>query len=374
VCVVLAVVVVLCILLGALCVTVVLRYTRSADEQLADIEEARAVPDAENAAILYDELLRDPKATSLLSRCPDFLVGPVFNQRRTEPWHSQDHPELAAWIGEHQYIIDKLVEASQFEQCRFPIDIDITSINPMGRGVMRQWAFLLIFAVNNDLAEGRPDAGMAKWRCLLGMTDHLRQQPDLIDNLLAEAVARLALESMARFVVTGDVSAEHLRKLEAMPLHLADDWEQHADEIRRIERLMMQKLDERFGLWDRAKSRVFSFRTKRMMREMMGEDGESPIERAAVLYRQNLASACGLRLLIELRRAKNRTGLWPQSLDEIASTVPASVLIDPQNNGPFVYYRVNEGFRLYSAGPNGTDEYGRHGDNGRDDWPIWPPR
>jgi hypothetical protein len=110
-----------------------------------------------------------------------------------------------------------------------------------------------------------------------------------------------------------------------------------------------------------------------MMREMMGENGESPIERAADLYRQNLASARGLRLLIALRRAKNRTGRWPSLLIHIAPTVPAEALIDPQNDGPFVYYRAGAGFRLYSAGPNGRDEYGKHGDDGRDDLPIWVP-
>jgi hypothetical protein len=77
---------------------VFLRDTRSADEQLAEIEAARAVPDAENAAILYEELLSDANAESLLDVCPDVLRPPAFNQRRREPWRSQDHPELAAWL------------------------------------------------------------------------------------------------------------------------------------------------------------------------------------------------------------------------------------------------------------------------------------
>ena len=37
-----------------------------ADERLAEIEAARAVPDSENAATIYAGLFRDPKAATLL--------------------------------------------------------------------------------------------------------------------------------------------------------------------------------------------------------------------------------------------------------------------------------------------------------------------
>ena len=367
------IVTVLCVMVGMRWMASVWRDTRSADEQLAKIETARAVPDAENAAILYHELLRNPNAASLSYSEPNALKGRALNERLNEPWRSEDHPELASWIEEHQYIIDKLVEISRLEHCRFPLSIDIADTSTMDRGMpMRQWAFLVILAVNNDLAEGRLDDAMAKWRCLLQVANHLRQQPTTIDQLIDTGVAELTLKSIARFVVTGDASAEHLQRIEAMPLQLTDDWERHASEIRRIEQLTKQRLVEPLSLLDRLRFRVTSFRMKRSMRKTTGGWEGSPIEGPGSLYRRRLATARGLRLLIELRRAKNRTGRWPQNLDEIAPTVPARALIDPQNGGPFVYYRVSEGFWLYSAGPNGRDEYGRRR-YGRDDWPIWPP-
>jgi hypothetical protein len=165
--------------------------------------------------------------------------------------------------------------------------------------------------------------------------------------------------------------------MEAMPLQLTDDWERHASEIRRIEQLRKQRLVEPLSLLDRLRFRVSSFRMRRVTRDITrdttGGRWDSSIEATGSLYRRRLATTRGLRLVIELRRVKNRTGQWPSILKEVAPAVPASALIDPQNNGPFVYYRVGEGFWLYSAGPNGRDEYGRHGDDGRDDWPIWPP-
>ncbi len=228
----------LVVIAGFLWAAGVFRDRRSADERLAEIEAARAIPDGENAAIIYDELLRDSHGTSLLDYCPDFLQGPVFNQRLNEPWRSEDHPELAAWISENQYIIDKLAEASELEKCRFPISIDRADTSTMARAApMRQWGFLVTFAANNDLAERRPDAALTKWRCLLQIANHLRQQPVLIDHMSAEGVARLALEPMVRFVVAGDPSPEHLERIEAMPLQLADDWDPHVSLIRSIERL-----------------------------------------------------------------------------------------------------------------------------------------
>ena len=45
----------------------------SIEERLAAIEAARAIPDSENAATIYDDLLRDPNATSLLDHRPGFF-------------------------------------------------------------------------------------------------------------------------------------------------------------------------------------------------------------------------------------------------------------------------------------------------------------
>jgi len=44
----------------------------SIDEQLAAIEAARAIPDSENAAIVYDRLLNDPNSGSFEYR-PELL-------------------------------------------------------------------------------------------------------------------------------------------------------------------------------------------------------------------------------------------------------------------------------------------------------------
>lgn len=359
---------------GTICGLLLLRDQRPADERLADIEAARAIPEAENAAIIYNELLQNSRATSLSDSRPDSVSGSVFDQRLNEPWLAEDHPELAGWIRENQHIIRKLLHASTLEKCRFPISIDITDTIRMQRlAPTRQWAFLLTFAANNDLAEGRPDGAMAKWRCIIQLGNHMRQQPILTDHLVANGISRFALKSMARFVVAGDPSARHLQEIEAMPLPLADDWEQDRKQIRSIERLTTEKLMEPFSLWDRLRFPLYSYRMKRIMKKAQGMQKESPIESNGNAYRRNIATAQGLHILVALRHYRNDIGHWPKALDEISSSLPKTILTDPLNGCSFVYRRTADAFKLYSTGKNKIDEYGQRDSEGADDWAIWLP-
>jgi hypothetical protein len=356
--------------------TVLGRDRRSADERLAEIEAARAIPDSENAATIYNQLLQDSKAASLLTYLPEFLEPPIFDRVRREPWLGKDRPELMLWIKEHQYIVDKLLEASQFEKCRFPISIDPADLSEMNRAPpMRQWGFLLSMASNNDLAEGRVNAALIKWHCLLQMENHLRQQPLLIDHLLANYLAQLALELMACFITTGDSTETHLQKIEAMSLPTSDGWAEHEKETRVIEALRSQKITERTNSIDYFRHPIRAFRAARVTRAIRSiASVPSPFDAARDSYRQTIATARGIHILIALKRYKVATGHWPDSLERIQS-LTEEILTDPINGSSFIYKRAADTFALYSQGRNNIDNRGRwEPDTGLDDWPIWPPR
>ncbi len=350
----------------------------SADEQLTQMEAARAVPDDENAANLYNELLQDAHATSLLDIAPDFLAGPIYRQRLTEPWPTKDHPELATWIEENQYIINKLGEVTELEQCRFPISIEPAEMSEIDRAApMRQWAFLVTLAANNDLGEERFDAAVTKWRCLLQMADHLHQQPVLIDHMIANAIAGLALKPMNRFVATGDLTEAHLHAIETLPLAIEQDWGEHRKQIDTTEDLRDRKMKEPLSPWDRVKFRLYSYKIQRATN--LGTQKDSAIEKAGDMYQEHVCTARGLRLLVALRRHKNTTGHWPMNLEEVTSSLPPAVLIDPLNDGPFVYTPAGDTFTLYSRGRNGIDENARRDSSktesqSADDITIWPPQ
>jgi hypothetical protein len=76
-------------------------------------------------------------------------------------------------------------------------------------------------------------------------------------------------------------------------------------------------------------------------------------------------------ILIALRRHKQETGVWPETLEQIEPKLPEQMLTDPQNNGPFAYRLTGDSFVFYSKGPNGIDEDGI-ASKPADDYPIWP--
>lgn len=347
---------------------------RTADERLAEIEAARAVPEAENAARIYGRMLEDPNATSLRNDFPQSVIPETFARARREPWLSRDLPELAGWVRDHQFVIAQLLEASRLDQCRFALNPDITNTGDTDRTMpIRQWGFLLASAANNDLGQGQIEAALAKWRGLIRIGNHLRQQPLLLDHLLANDIERMALEPISRFLVTGNPTPAQLQKIEAMPLPTKDRTQEYDKETRLVDKLRLQRLREQYSPLNRLR---FDFELSRLNRILGPEaDRKSLFENAWYAYRRTVTAARGLRILVALRRYERAKGRWPESLDEIAGSLSNEILTDPLNHGPFVYQRAGEAFRLYSMGLNNKDDDGRWDpDAGRDDWLIWRPR
>lgn len=327
---------------------------QTVDEQLAAIEAARAIPDEENAAIIYNQLLEDYDE-SLLS--PDFLDEDLDNLTSREPWLSKDYPELAEWLKDQQDTISTLLEASKKEKCRFAISTDVQQMPARidRLSATRRWAFLLKRAANNDIGEGRIDDAIEKWRCLLQMGNHQCQQPVWVDLLVGIAVEATALHGMRSLIVEGNLTEEHLRTIEAALPQTKNNWSKDSAAVLEVERLYERK--------------QFSFISR--LRLWWWDKDEEVLNRIHEIYLRRLADRRGNRILIALRRYKNKNGRWPESLDVIQSSLQAEIFIDPYNNGSFVYKLTDDSFKLYSKGKNNIDEDGKYR-RGLDDWPIWP--
>lgn len=64
----------------------------------------------------------------------------------------------------------------------------------------------------------------------------------------------------------------------------------------------------------------------------------------------------GLAIALELNRQK--TGTFPEKLDELVGVYIREVPVDRFASGPPIYRRENNGYVLYSVGPNGKDDGG----------------
>lgn len=211
------------------------------DEELAVLEAKHAIPDEENAAKIYNELLGDYN----LNVCP---VDPNADVQLLlpvrEPWKSNEHPRLAQWLEDKQDKIAKLLEASEIEKCRFPIEADITqSTQEMVRlGAMRQWAYWLVTMANNDRGEGRADEALRKEMAVLRIAQHQYQQPTLVNLLVGVAIESFGIQQVKRVVATGDAGEDYLKTIEQALSKIGYDWASDFPRVLDREKLLAKNL------------------------------------------------------------------------------------------------------------------------------------
>ena len=123
--------------------------SRSADDQLTEINVERAIPESEDAGVAYRKLAEDH------SPLPD--DPPVVNEQTQsltikKPWSRKDYPILAAWLDERQDLISNLLDISKMEKCRLAILSERQQEHYFTNLVrqMRGWASLLVRSANMD--------------------------------------------------------------------------------------------------------------------------------------------------------------------------------------------------------------------------------
>jgi len=327
---------------------------RSIDEQIAAIDAELAIPDAENAAVFYRRFFSNLKNPTTLDDLSSYTPSAYV-----EPWADSEHPELAAKLKTHRAFMQTLLDISQMQNARFPVYPDPNSGSFM-LGDMRKVTFILSWAAANDLAEGRVEAAFSKYQCQLKLACHLEQQPAWYYNGLGIAIEAAAFGNIKRAVIQDDITPEQLRSLETI---LEISWNQDkadAGTAARVNRLIHDKELLQMSILGRLRQMWFG------RKELKEQEG-----RKRLIHLRLEAARRAIRIFIALRRHKEKTGTWPEILEQIEPKLPEQMLIDPQNNGLFVYKRDGDDFVFYSKGPNGIDESGI-ASSPADDYPIWP--
>lgn len=352
---------------------------RSIENQLAAIDATHAIPDSENAAIIYNQVFTDYQA-------PQIPWNSTDPKRRIsallifQPWQTNDYPELAKWIEQKQEPIGKLIESSKLYKCWFPITDNAAATLPIARTPIvraqtaRQWAYLLALAANNDMAEGRIKNAVEKYRAIMQLGRHFRQQPITSDFQIGTTFEILSLRPLTRLVVQDDLTESQIKNIESFLPQPQMDWDEKSATMLPIQRL----LDRKLSLITRIKYWV-----QRRKSGLRLPDEAERMQGIHLIYLRLIARYRATTMTIALRRHKNKAGKWPKSLEEIKSLAPAETFIDPINGGSFAYKLAGETFQLYSKGPNNIDEDGQYNSESdpntfqvtvkEDDTLFWPP-
>ena len=327
---------------------------KTVEQRLAAIDAARTIPDAENAAILYNQLRKDFNNFAL----PSHFVYP-YDPARMQPWFSKDYPELAKWFEERQEITARLLQINKYEKCWFPIpkykEDFFTTMDRLR--TMRVMTFYLIRLANNDIAENRIKQGLEKYTCTIRIGRHNRQQPSDTSFITGISIESLALARMRYCILHSDLTEEHLQIIKKALTQSNEEQTQNWENMIEVENLYAKQTP----LLDRLKTWLQNRRNQRPTFDVAHE-----------IRTRLLADRHGNHILILLRNYKDKTGIWPQSLDELQPLADEEIFIDPQNTCSFIYKTTEEDFILYGRGPNKIDEGGRFHLDGGDDWLIWP--
>lgn len=319
--------------------SVFLRF-RSYDEQLAAIETSGAIPESENAGAAYIKLIEEYMP---LSPYPRVVDNKTLALTACEPWLGEDYPKLAAWIDERKDLIPKLLDISRLEKCRLPIPLNNRQTSDFTSPTrhMHGWTFLLVRSANRDLGEGRIDVAIEKYACIMKMATHKCQQPTLGYYYSGVLVHYNYVDLLKQLIIQRALTDEQLKAIEAAVLPKEEDWNTHLRLMLRVQSLIDRrgrpKITDWRRFWDYRK------RTKKA--------NADALKRTTTKYHLRvLGDKREMQILIVLRRFKNKTGHWPQSLDLIEPQLSKETLIDPCTNKPFVYELKGENFKLHSKG------------------------
>lgn len=203
------------------------------DAELAALEAARAVPDEENAALRYEAAL----STVDVNDRPESVSDVTFllRQLSQEPWRTEDHPEVSAWLDSYATLIGELLEIGQKQECRWPLAADFGEDSPVPYQQLAFAAQLFLLAGNRDLGEDRIKEGLEKSFWLLRHANHLFQQTHNTDFRIGFRREELALQMIRYILVRGKASAVDLQAIARRLPETGSTWNQDIARLLRFD-------------------------------------------------------------------------------------------------------------------------------------------
>jgi hypothetical protein len=207
------------------------------DNEIAAIEAKYAISDGDNAAIIYNKLIDDYETDSFFT---GLMASDIAKLPLLDPWSSEKHPEISTWLKRHQATISRLQSVSQIAHCRFSIKSDFANLGGIifRLQMMERWAYLLITAANNDMAEERIKEGLDKYITALQIGVHQNQQLSQVEIMVGSGIERCSTNQLKRFAGVGPVTEEHLDIIENTLAGIEHNWRDDLPKMLEYEKLM----------------------------------------------------------------------------------------------------------------------------------------
>ena len=198
----------------------------SLDREIAEFNAKYAVPEAENAAMLYTAIMKNQNWDEISGQ---FDKLGYRDPNCVEHWSAEDNRKLAELILPLEPDLNAIREAAKNNKCRFDVFPTITDFEKEVKRdqIFRKWTNILYVISNHDAQlQKQIDNGITLMR--MGM--HLSIQPTLIDLLSGLPIAGTGQNQLKKNIMDAAVSSQQLdaieNALQQSKFDMASQWPQ----------------------------------------------------------------------------------------------------------------------------------------------------
>ena len=361
-------------------------FPPSAGERLQALDRARAIPDDENAALIYAKLLADYKNietfNDLLQPISEVDANTIRNDpnvifsiddRETRrfvlnhPWQRSQYPDIADAIDTFSKNNYLLLEAIQLPTCRFPLYQPPETLNQTPENfilfhkIIRAAIYSQTAALRADtmldLGEQRYEAAISKIQILSKIHQHMCQ--NYTDLYYSRSVKFPLIQLLNIILLKAETTSFNYDAFKAISQSLYNEhYEINEDEIEQLKhKYYLNHVSDaiasnywqhvlhciRHGRWNQVRNYISP-----------GGLGSSP-QREELERQQRLFDKHIHQLILEARRFKEQDGHWPTRLQQIAPQLPRPLLDNIQSHQPVLIVLDGDCFIAQSQQQSGQD-------------------
>lgn len=197
------------------------------------------VPDSQNAALLYQDVIKQRDWSELRNELWEHDPNGITEER---PWSAEEFPEIADVVEDVRGELERLAEAARPEQYRPLPDSDPFAASESWANLsqFRGLSALLSRLIYYDDARGQTGDAVDMTLTMLRMGRHLNVQPSQYHLLVGMAIEGMAYRVLNPFLVEADLNDETLGRIERELAAPGFVWADHWPRVMEFEKLRLK--------------------------------------------------------------------------------------------------------------------------------------